>query len=459
MFGAKTISLALGVSSLSFLASATALPPILDNLPRCDYQLIETFSDSKRDKSWETELTEKSTALRKDTLVYIQQQAAKVGADAILLQKFATSKSLMEGRTRARLGSEYSLTLSFSADLIKNCEENTRLALQAAPFNSQGDQIQGRFSLSAPTEIRTIIELKVPSSEPPPSFVPEINAEQGFYQLLPGASTAELQNRFGPASAQLVLADNSVLLGYGRQHWFWFVQDKLTVASQQLEPLPASIRFLIAEDSRFDNPGAWQLAGQTAHQLTSDQIIQRFPQTQRQAGNTLRHKTAQGYLHFYLSNNDTLRAMAYSKAASIPALPPLSSLNNALQSELLTQLNTSRQLAPLMALAPQLAQNQLQLEDNEQLLVLTPYLQLKVAQQRVTEVLLQLGAPEDAALQQHIATLLAQLELPATEQAFLARYPDAFSAAGELSWFGERQQVRLFFDNADRLYQAEIKLF
>lgn len=439
---------------------AASLPPILDLLPRCDYPIVATINASQNTTAWETELDQQNSALMRQVLLSFREQAAAQGADAVLIQDLSSSKSIIEGRTRRNSGAQYRLTIRYQIALINRCDEDQSLPLRDSAFNQHGQRIQGRFSQTA--TLNTVIELAVPEKS-----LPEVNTDiglrQGFFGLHPGMTSQQVQQAFGIPTAFFTLTDDSNLLAYGRQHWLWLRDDKLALISQQLRPLSLRLSNLLAEDVRFDRTTVWQIEGQPAYRMSQENLHRLYPELAKNGDNQMLLPVAAGQLNFYLEGTtqsgcqlSAVSYVGYGVPQSLPALKQLTPMD--LESVLSLLAQPSLQDWPaLLTIQPQLAQNALQTDDGSTLYLLTPYLQLQVEQQRLSAIQLYLSDP--VAQQQQARAVLDALQLPATKAGFLARYPDAYAAGDEVSWFGERQQIRLFFNSDGKLTEAQLKLF
>lgn len=442
------------------ILSANSLPPILDFLPRCDYPVVATITAIQSTTAWETELAQQNSVLMHQVLVSFREQAAAQGADAVLIQDLSSSKSIIEGRTRRNSGAQYRLTIRYQIALINRCDEDQSLPLRDSAFNQHGQRIQGRFSQTA--TLNTVIELAVPEKS-----LPEVNTDiglkQGFFGLHPGMTSQQVQQAFGDPTAFFTLTDGSNLLAYGRQHWLWFRDGKLALISQQLRPLSLRLSNLLAEDVRFDRANVWRIEGQPANRTSQTSLLRLYPELAKTGDNQLLLPVAAGQFNFYLDgtvqSGSQLSAVSYvgnGVPQSLPALKQLAPMDLEHVLSLLAQ-PTPPDWPALLTVEPQLAQNALQTDDGSTLYLLTPYLQLQVENQRLSAIQLYLSEP--AAQQQQAKTVLDALQLPATRACFLARYPDAFAAGDEVSWFGERQQIRLFFNSDGKLTEAQLKLF
>jgi hypothetical protein len=439
---------------------AATLPPILDLLPRCDYPVVATITASQNTTAWETELAQQNSALLRQVLLSFREQAAAQGADAVLIQDLSSSKSIIEGRTRRNSGAHYRLTIRYQIELINRCDEDQSLPLRDSAFNQHGQRIQGRFSQTA--TLNTVIELAVPEKS-----LPEVNTDiglkQGFFGLHPGMTLQQVRQAFGAPTAFFTLTDGSNLLAYGRQHWLWFRDGKLALISQQLRPLSLRLSNLLAEDVRFDRVNTWRIEGQPAYRMSQASLQRLYPELAKNGDNQLLLPVAAGQFNFYLDGTlqtgRQLSAVSYAGSGgphSLPALKQLAPMDLEQVLSLLAQ-PTPLDWPALLTVKPQLELNALQTDDGSTLYLLNPYLQLQVENQRLSAIQLYLSDP--ATQQQQAKAVLDALQLPATEADFLARYPDAFAAGDEVSWFGERQQIRLFFNSDGELTEAQLKLF
>lgn len=440
--------------------SASSFPPILDFLPRCDYPVVATITASQNATAWETELAQQNSALLRQVLLSFREQAAAQGADAVLIQDLSSSKSIIEGRTRRNSGAQYRLTIRYQIALINRCDEDQSLPLRDSAFNQHGQRIQGRFSQTA--TLNTVIELAAPEKSLP-AITTDIGLQQGFFGLHPGVTLQQVQQAFGDPTAFFTLADSSNLLAYGRQHWLWFRDGKLALISQQLRPLSLRLSNLLAEDVRFDRANVWRIEGQPANRMSQASLLRLYPELAKNGDNQLLLPVAAGQFNFYLDgtiqSDRQLSALSYAGSGvprSLPALKQLAPMDLEQVLSLLAQ-PTPPDWPALLTIQPQLQQNALQTDDGSTLYLLTPYLQLQVEQQRLSAIQLYLSDP--ATQQQQAKAVMDALQLPATQSDFLARYPDAFVAGDEVSWFGERQQIRLFFNSDGKLTEAQLKLF
>ena len=214
-------------------------PLIVDYKPSCITQelgVIAVKTDDLEISDLETNQQEKSLSL---ALTQVRQLAHDKGADAVIITHVNHRVTNYKSRFKPTSDDYIRKTLNthIQAQAFKMCADDRTLSAVAAPYNAQGLKVHkfsyeytfdvGELSPKSPYQLAQKIAL-------PPA---NVSISKGIYGIKLGSTIQDVITTLGPASIEIKLERNQLVLGYGRNLWYLFNQDKLTVVSSRLDLL------------------------------------------------------------------------------------------------------------------------------------------------------------------------------------------------------------------------------
>ena len=464
------VGVAVGLTISSVCHADASLPPVLNSYPKCDYQVLQQAEATDKTIARDDDIATAKQTLLQNTIVKIRQQAAAVGAKAVILTDvqgvISNSESL---KTIRHAGAEVKYRVA--AELILLCKEDQNLATVYAPYNSAGvKQAQTRqppvtttlqFSIAIPAKA-------LPTSDVAPPLANTISLQQGFYGAKVGMTPEQIQALFGMPDAELTLKNDYTAWVYGPQHQVVFAGNAAVAFSQSNNILSAEIKKRMVENPRFQQL-EWRLDN-TFSRRASLTEIKAFYQDRLMALDqyrfALQHDHSQLILQFapYLdvkTNSNhlqlveiSLEASAFSASQLQLKLPEPASL--LLLKNKLATLATSAEKGPF-ALPDIGFFNRIRLRDGTELTVLSPELALSFNDQQIVGLTIT-NIVNDYAVSD-IQQQLGLLDLPTTRTDFMARFPEAFDSLSQLTLYGDHSEVKATYNNDQLLDSLHIRWY
>ncbi len=243
----------------SGVAVAQNLPPILDAYPRCEYQILDTATATrnlgKAGAALDNDDVEKQTQRILSSLI---AQAQAQGADALIL----TDRDLLIVDPSATKSTNFNSsrynTLSYQAEFIRQCEEDSKNEEKLSPYNALG-KAQKSLSLGSfgghsytlkPIDVNKRIITQINDYS--------ISVQKGAYGLRIGDSNEQVEQLLGTPTFSVLADEQHQLLAYGRSLWLILKNQELVYLSTEAPWISSELSNLLAFDERFDDV-AWQL--------------------------------------------------------------------------------------------------------------------------------------------------------------------------------------------------------
>lgn len=205
---------ALSFSGLANTKADSGLPPVLSYYPDCEYEIVEK---TKVSNSSVQPLSRKN---KLKVINKLRQEAQDAGANAVIITKLTVDKP-----SKANLNDSFR-KLHMSAELIKNCAPNDRVTKNLTRYNEEGRRLSGSWNSNLSLQFKLTLPAK-PKFARPAITSNLLSMSDGIYGAKLGASFDEVKQLLGDPTIELNLYEEQVVLGYGRRHWFYFMQDKL----------------------------------------------------------------------------------------------------------------------------------------------------------------------------------------------------------------------------------------
>ena len=201
---------------------ADANVPILSFYPACDYQVLDKTTVSIRTD------TPKSNAITLELLSRIQNKANEAGAEAIIL----TERALVEVAADKRYldGSTYkTFRYGFTAEFISLCDNKTAMSSKRTPFNDRGKKAGESLSFGVIHTPQIVIDWSKSIVRRQKHSISDTNvSDTGTIYGIPLLSKFDdVVAVFGDPNVELYVSPIIKLIGYGRNHWLEFQDDKL----------------------------------------------------------------------------------------------------------------------------------------------------------------------------------------------------------------------------------------
>ncbi|GIU08017.1 MULTISPECIES: hypothetical protein [unclassified Shewanella] len=257
------------------LTQANAVPNkvIFNHKPSCiekDLGVISLKTEDLEMLDQEGNPQEKSLSL---AVVLLNQKAIEKGADAVIITHVNHRVTNYSSRFKPA-SDEYvrkTLNTHIQAQAFKMCVDNKALSTIAAPYNADGFKVH-QFSyeytfdideLSSKSPYKLAQEIKLPPAH--------VSISEGVYGILLESNIKQTIEKLGPASIELRLAENQFILGYGRNLWFIFNQDKLKKVTSRFELLNPMGQNAIGFRTGFDDT-SWAIEGILPQRSTINQV-------------------------------------------------------------------------------------------------------------------------------------------------------------------------------------------
>lgn len=450
--------------------SEQELPPILDYYPDCSYQLIKTYKVGKQTDD----------PLSEDVIFKILKKlrkgAQQVGADALILVGKRLFQISPPKSTNVRQPVNI-YKVSYQAELIKNCITVKSKQPKLAPYNHQGKITLRDIST---TIYRPKVEITLPEKDRlnhPEITNSDVSISNGIYGIPLGASYLAVLEKLGDPSAEVLLLDQELIIGYGRRHWLHFQENKLVKVHNHSQFLSSMILNEVPLRDFFDDY-EWRINNKIGYQTTLAkvrEILNIDSQLDNNAQLTIHKGSSTLILHFdsikdlytgketYILNDFTLQKDAYEEQ-SVRPLHKESFLYKAVQQAYLSL--QQEQDINWQELANNLAEPiaKITLSVNHELRIYTNNLLISTKKSQLTgihfiEQALLGNNPQNTSLEPWYLGDLVQGE----SSAQLAHYflENAYSYDSEVEMEAEKYKLLLFFEDVngqDSLYEAKLEL-
>lgn len=257
------------------LTQANAVPNkvIFNHKPSCiekDLGVISLKTEDLEMLDQEGNPQEKSLSL---AVAQLSQKAIGNGADAVIITHVNHRVTNYSSRFKPA-SDEYvrkTLNTHIQAQAFKMCVDNKALSTIAAPYNAEGYKVHKLSyeytfdvdELSSPSPYQLAQKILLPPAN--------VSFSEGVYGIMLGSNIKQTIEKLGPASIEFRLADNQFILGYGRNLWFIFYQDKLEKVTSRLGLLNAVGLNTIGFRDGFDDT-RWKIEGKLPQKSDINQV-------------------------------------------------------------------------------------------------------------------------------------------------------------------------------------------
>lgn len=464
------VGAALNITISSFCHADAGLPPVLNSYPKCDYQVVKQAEATDKTVARDDDLATAKQSLLDNTIVKVRQQAADVGADALILTQvegvISNSESL---RTIRHAGREVKYRIG--AELITLCQQDNTLPTVYTPYNSAGIKQAATHQPSVKTNMQFAVS--IPSSTrsneiEPASLKNTISLQQGLYGAKVGMTTSQVQTLYGQPDAELALQNNDTAWIYGREHLVVFASNAVVAISHSNSILSAEIKKQLVDNPRFQQH-EWRLDNTFSRRAALTEI-KAFYQDKLIALDqyrfALQNQQSQLILHFapYMdvkSNNSQLQLVDVS-LTSLQFTASQLQLQLAASDTLLTIKNQLAMLGTLSAEGPfampeMVVFNRSQLTDGNQLVVLSQALAVSLNEKQIVGLTVT-NIVNDYAVSD-IQKQLISLSLPTTRTAFMRRFPEAFDSLSQLTLYGDHSEIKATYNNDELIDSLYIRWY
>ncbi|MCW8091529.1 hypothetical protein [Alteromonas sp. ASW11-130] len=175
-----------------------------------------------------------------ELLVELNRQGRDVNAKYIVI----TDKKIKEENS----GRHY---IYLTAEALDECVLSDQMDEKIAPFNKMG-KLQNELTSSFEIE-PIVIEIENEKSFEQPELGDNftVSVNEGIYGIPLQSRINEVKERFGTPSFEMMLADDSTLLSYGRNHWLTFQNGKLKKVEYPNTQVSNTLKNYIPFDDRF----------------------------------------------------------------------------------------------------------------------------------------------------------------------------------------------------------------
>lgn len=273
-----------GCVLLLLSASAGAQVPLLNTFPQCDYQVLDTVIETRK-------FTHESTFALQNELPKtfalmvekFRQRASEVDAEAIILidRELFANKQKKGSKIR-----QSTSRISYTAELIKLCTENSDVAMRITPFNRNGEP-QKQIKLGGTLQIEHQFVIGLPGNKKrsmPMLESVEVSLSSGLYGVGLGSPFSEVAEKFGTPTFHMQVNRTQKIIAYGRKHWLVFDNDKLVQATSRNTWFSNEFVNLLAFDQRFEKQ-PWAIAGKINENDRLAKALSHLPIAQTESKN------------------------------------------------------------------------------------------------------------------------------------------------------------------------------
>lgn len=431
------------VSIAAFMHTATAaLPPVLEYLPGCDYQQTDVITLNRRHtlnthSPHETQFDN----LRRELIETAQKQAPS-GILGLHIVQFEYHQEELRGQTRSD-SDRFHARLKLQVVGIFPCSPDQEHLRQPTRYTATGDRRLGR--LRARLQPSSPMEIRIEQPKSMQLLHHNIDPNYGFYGASIGMNEAELVAIFSAPDTTMLLTHQARLLGFGRDHWVWLKDGKVSAFSHN-NPLLSPYGRIQISDTHPIEFTQWELllnsepisVGTTAEHIapssiSSEHALELIFNPHRDpaplSGVTIRRQDF-SFSEFELPFSESKRLNAALHHLGDVVLSPSSQLALETLQQTLLDLPIS---------------NQTDLPAGRRLTWLAPDLAVTWGANdiRQIEVAPFFQALNDTARSDY---WLQHMGLPATVEEWEQALPSAFAMAGELTAFEESFSITLYYD-------------
>ena len=245
-------------------ALASSQVNVLDHYPQCDYQVLETVTESRKLTQQNGRLAGEFVDQAFNILVEkFRQRAKEIGAQGILLVDRKLELMEKESWTKSR---EKHSQISYTAELVSLCKPDKSLPKKVTAFNAKGKP-QKVLDLGSIGGWQQEIEFPMPGQlkrETPQLTSQMISLKKGIYGKALGSKYDEVITAFGTPTFVMQINSELRMIAYGRRHWLIFESDKLVQASSDNPWFSTEFTNLLAFDERFEQQ-TWALQGKVKY--------------------------------------------------------------------------------------------------------------------------------------------------------------------------------------------------
>ncbi|ABV87101.1 hypothetical protein [Shewanella pealeana] len=257
------------------LTQANAVPNkvIFNHKPSCiekDLGVISLKTEDLEMLDQEGNPQEKSLSL---AVAQLSQKAIGNGADAVIITHVNHRVTNYSSRFKPA-SDEYvrkTLNTHIQAQAFKMCVDNKALSTIAAPYNAEGYKVHKLSyeytfdvdELSSPSPYQLAQKIALPPAN--------VSVSEAVYSLKLGSTIQDVVKTLGPASIEIKLERNQLVLGYGRNLWYLFTQNKLEIVSTKLDLLNSTGLNTIGFREGFDDTH-WRIEGVSAQKSDINQV-------------------------------------------------------------------------------------------------------------------------------------------------------------------------------------------
>ena len=225
--------------------------PVIDHYPNCDYEVLKKARSSTIKESGLNLADEKAELIK-----LLRQDAADTKADALNIEKITLENPLtLDNQSKRRL--------TMLALLINTCESDTSLPTTYAKYDETGERLL--TTSKQKTTYSWVLNSK-PEYVRPELSNNEISLESGAYGVKLGSSYQEVLDAFGHPSVELYIYEQQKVVGYGRNHWFYFIDEQLVRVQNEERLLNYDVSNQIPMWPFFDDH-QWHIDGKIKNRM------------------------------------------------------------------------------------------------------------------------------------------------------------------------------------------------
>lgn len=266
---------------LSFSACSYSDVEVLDWYPTCEYQVLDTVTESflVKNRSNEYEANKRQEGILK-VVSNFKEEAEKIGADGIIITK---KKILFDQKGNPRLQGE-THNFMFTAELIKRCEE-TGTPTEMTPYNERGfNNIHaGTVGIGTPPIILIANTDRSVKHLSPASHT--VNLDTGLYGIPLGSKYDHVLATWGQPTTISSLSPDFTMISYGKRHWLTFNKDTLVEVEYGSPWYTRAVMNYVAPSNVFDSLN-WEIS-EGIFQQTDLDFVKTVYQDIRQVNNSL----------------------------------------------------------------------------------------------------------------------------------------------------------------------------
>ena len=235
--------------------NTAALPEVYGFYPDCEYPVLESVRVKRKmlmKNNMVDKVSEKNAG--SESIEKIQKMALEKGASGVIL---TGRKVLNVANNVISKKAKNQAMLEITADLVGECDGEWAFSKRPTPLDISGKKkLHLELGTISGWQKQIVLDINDTYEKHEPALKNNLIDLKQVYGLALGASTEEALALYGTPTLHLSLGTNAQLLGFGRNHWLVFVDNRLHSIGSKNHWLSAEVVNHVPFDDRFGSDWA-----------------------------------------------------------------------------------------------------------------------------------------------------------------------------------------------------------